>query len=137
MQGDLKKVVDILLVGEDIVELALGIVDERAKLLNLILAHGSAENLRHLPLDVSGGILEYMAESLALAMYVSHEMLCPFREVEYSLKIDYLGAGGAHCLEILGKELQHALVAHHFCRSKIRVVGIHAIRSVRFIRKYS
>ena len=55
-------------------QLLLGIVDERAELLDLRLAELIAEYLAHLALDVARGIAQHMLKGFVLAVDVGQEV---------------------------------------------------------------
>ena len=97
-------IVEILEVGlfrTDNLEFLLGIIDQRAELRQIGVAHTVAVDLAHLSLDISRGIAENMAESLILAVEVGHEMLRALRQVQNRFEIDNLGARSRYIRERL------------------------------------
>jgi len=106
MDGDAIPVLQILLARLDELELLLGIVDERAELLLLALTDVIAEELVHLTLDVAGGILQDVAEGLALAVDIGQKVLGALGQRHDGLEIDDLGRGGGDGGERLREQLQ-------------------------------
>ena len=79
-----------------------------------MFAQRCAENLAYLAFDISRGVFEYVAESLAFAVEVGNEMLGALGEVEYGLKIYYLGAGRTDGAEVLRQQFEHTRVCLDF-----------------------
>ena len=58
MHGDVIPVIDVFFLSLYYLQFLLWIVDERAKFFDLAFAQGITEQLRHLTLDVTRGILD-------------------------------------------------------------------------------
>ena len=106
MDSDAVPILDILLLSLDELKLLLGIVDEGAKLFLLALADIVAEEFVYFSLDVTRGVLEYMAEGLALAVDVGKEVLGALRQSHNGLEVYYLGRCVGNRWERLRKQLQ-------------------------------
>ena len=93
VERDVVPVVDVGLRSLHQFKLLLGIVDQRAEFPLLALAEAVAEKVVHLALDVTRGILQHVLESFVFSVDVGKEVLGAFRQVQYGLQVDDLGAG--------------------------------------------
>lgn len=125
MHYDVIPVINVLLLSFHELQLLLWIVDERAKFLYLAFAQGVAEQFRHLTLDVSRSILDYVQESLVLAVNVSEEMLRTLWQIEYSGEVYYLCCSICYCWECCRKQLQIVHVLFYFV-SLVHCVSVFA-----------
>ena len=99
-------VVDVVLPQFYLFEFLFRVVDERTQVAEFRLAYLVAENLVHLPLDVSRCVFQHVLEGVVRPVYVGEEMFRALGQVEYRLEVDYLGAGVRHCGERLCEQLQ-------------------------------
>ena len=119
VDGDKVPILKIFLVGDfllDKLQLLGGIIYKGTQVLLLARAQGVVKDCVHFSLDPAAGIAQHVLESQVLTVQVSKEMLGAFRQVQDSLKIDDLGAGGCHIGETAGKQFQEIEVSFSFFR---------------------
>ncbi len=76
--------------GGNQLQLLLGIIDERAQLAYVGRGQLRAKQLGDLAADIARCVAYDMAEGIALAVEVGHEVLRTLGEIHYRLKIDNL-----------------------------------------------
>ena len=91
MHGDVIPVIDVFFLSLYDLQFLLWIVDERAKFFDLAFAQGITEQLRHLTLDVTRGILDDVQESLMLTVNICEEMFRSLWQVEYGREVLNVG----------------------------------------------
>ena len=83
-------------------EFLFRVVNECAKFFFLAFSYLASEQFVDFSLDVSRCVFQDMSERLVFAVKVGEEVLGAFRQVEYGLKVNYLGA----CCSYRGKRLR-------------------------------
>ena len=93
MDGNTVPVINIFFLGFNQLQFFFGVVYQGAQFLLLALTDIVAKQLVYLTLDVTRGILQDMAESIALAVYIGQKVLGALWQRHDSLEIDNLGSG--------------------------------------------
>ena len=134
MHGDVIPVIDVFFLSLYDLQFLLWIVDERAKFLDLAFAQGITEQLRHLTLDVTRGILDDVQESLMLTVNICEEMFRSLWQVEYGREVYYLCCSICYCRECCRKQLQIVHVLFYFV-SLVHCVSVFADATCKHRRK--
>ena len=103
----------IVFCGRHQFQLLFGVVDERAQFPDFLLREGLGVALLNLTLDGAGGVLEDVLEGFVLSVYVGHEVLRAFGQVEDGFQVDDFRAGCSGVGEALREQFEDASVLFH------------------------
>ena len=108
MESDAVPLLRILDLGQEDLELLLGVIDQRGQPLPRGLGHAVGEQKIDPLADHAGAGVQDVQERLVLPVYVGDEMFAALGEVEDRLEIDDLRPRGAHGRIQPGKHVQIA-----------------------------
>jgi len=114
IKSDTIEITQFALRCPDYLQLSLGIIYQRAQLAYLRFAKLRAERFRHLALDISRCIAEYVLKCLIFAMQISHKMLGALRKTHYSFQIHNFRAGRRYIGICLCQQFKKPAVTLYF-----------------------